>query len=204
MRKILIIGSKGNMGRRYAAICKYLKIPFVGIDRGDCFNPVDFTSYIIATPTDDHLHTARFILDNAPNKVRILCEKPVAIVSNVLEGLSVACDAKYSGHEFFMVNQYAYYPNLSLRKELTYYNFFHSGKDSLKWDCIQLIYLARGEITLDNTSPIWECRINGEWLNRETLDECYIDMIEDFYANTKRMLWGWDDIFKAHRKVVDL
>jgi hypothetical protein len=204
MKKILIIGCNGSMGKRYSAICKFLKIPFKGIDIGEYFDPDDYSNFIIATPTDTHLRVARLIIDNSTKHTRILCEKPIAIVSHVVNELSdVILDAKALGHEFFMVNQYAYYPGLPTEKEPTFYNFYQSGKDGLKWDCIQIIYLARGEIILDNTSPVWECKINGLWLNRETLDECYVDMIDDFFRNSKRKLWAWDDIFKAHLKVVE-
>ncbi len=192
------------MGRRYSAICEYLGYPYDGVDKDDTYDVNMYSHFIVANPTSEHLPTLKHIVNNVSKcRLRILCEKPVAIVKNVKAGLSIIEDITFSGHEFFMVNQYAFYPKLSYKKDLTYYNFYNTGKDGLIWDCIQLIHLAKGEIVLDNKSPTWECQINGMWLDRETLDECYVSMIEDFFTKCHRNLWSYDDIFRAHLKVVE-
>ncbi len=53
---ICIIGANGNMGKRYQSVCKYLNIPFKGLDVNDPLpvNEEKFTHYLIATPTVSH------------------------------------------------------------------------------------------------------------------------------------------------------
>jgi hypothetical protein len=201
---ICVIGAKGNMGRRYISICNYLDIPCIGCDFDEIppYSDKFTTHFIIATPTDTHEKILKSICELKKHSCKILCEKPI----NTTGYLSVLDDIKESGHEIFMVNQYAYYSHLIYESNgVTSYNYYNSGKDGIFFDCIQLIHLAKDEIKLSNNNPIWDASINGVKLDRETIDLCYVKMIKDFYSNGEvyGKLWGESDIKTAHEKVIE-
>jgi hypothetical protein len=197
---ICIIGGKGNMGTRYTRICEVSGIPVHVVDVGD---PVpknnQFTHFLIATPTETHERILFQLMVANTDPINILCEKPI-VKGDKIPALGFA---EKRGHNLYMVNQYAYYSeNITDGQGITEYNYFNSGKDSLVWDCITLIHLAKGKISLSNTSPIWRAHINGVKLDRDQIDMCYIKMIKDFHTNgeTYGRLWGTEDIRQAHKK----
>lgn len=202
--RLLILGSNGNMGRRYASICKQQKIPFIGVDKNDKL-PTDYITHaIVATPTDQHIIDIMKLRFRYKNKLKVLCEKPIV----KLKDLSELDILKGKHHDYYMVNQYAYYMESigEIRSDgVTSYNYYNSGKDSIAWDCIQLIYLAKQRIELKNDSPVWKCTINGFHLSRELIDNCYIRMIQDFTSNFAiyRRPWGIETIIQAHKKVLE-
>jgi hypothetical protein len=210
MTKVCVIGAKGNMGRRYMAILAHLGVEAVGVDVDDDDEPGQLkgiTHYIVAVPTYRHVWVLRQLTSfyrpqNTDAGHRILCEKPVTKDRAELEYLERRVKR---GHKIYMVNQYAYYSDqLPQKSGITCYDYYNSGKDGTHWDCIQLIHLARGEITtLTNKSPVWRCVINGTELNREAIDLCYVKMIRDFISDGREYgrLWGWDDIKASHEKV---
>jgi hypothetical protein len=190
------------MGRRYASVCNSLKIPFIGVDKNDKL-PKDITHVILATPTDSHLIDIIKLRLKYPYHVKVLCEKPISKIKHPND-LDVLKDKV---HEYFMVNQYAYYrDNIDETHNdgVTSYNYYNSGKDGNLWDCIQLIQLAKGAIKIRNNLPIWTCRINGFSLSRELIDHCYVKMIQDFTTDYTmyRRPWGIDTIIDAHEKVL--
>lgn len=191
--KVHIIGNKGNMGRRYSAICTRFDVPFDGSDR--CERPdVESASHvIIATPTNTHVDLIRYVLEHS--EAKILCEKPIeigpALIANETDRL-------------FMVNNYAYCAGSVPRYEdsRTEYNYYHSGPHGLVWDCIQLVHLAAGSISLRNENPVWKCVINGFYLERSQIDSSYVVMLFDFLADKPMQLWGSKDIIEAHAKAL--
>ena len=201
---ICIIGANGNMGKRYQSVCKYLNIPFQGLDVNDPLpvNVANFTHYIIATPTVTHEKILHYLCSVNTIPLKVLCEKP--ILCDEVE--SILAFAKERKHEIYMVNQYAYYSHQTYESHgMTSYNYYNSGGDGLFWDCIQLIYLAKEKISLSNDTPIWFAQINGTELDRETIDLCYVKMIHDFYEDGRvyGKRWGRKDIIKAHNKVLE-
>ena len=204
MIKVCVVGGKGNMGRRYLAILDHLGVESVSVDRGDRI-PEKITHYIVATPTSLHGHTLGRIPRNEDNPVPILCEKPIMVTNNMaaLHGIEFL---RKNGRKIYMVNQYAYYfDKMPQKSGITCYDYYNSGGDGVAWDCIQIIHLARGEITtLANKSPVWRCVINGIELRRDMIDLCYIKMIRDFISDGLEYgrLWGWDDIKASHEKVI--
>jgi hypothetical protein len=212
--KVLIVGHLGNMGRRYAAICDYLGVEWVGKDRDDMYpgRTWDFSHIIVATPTDTHIDELGDLATtfHGGDGVSILCEKPIVHTDTIdhddydlyrclhhVDGL---------GHKLFMVNNYAHIHQVrqdalrGWRTQDTHYSFYNTGGDGVYWDCIQLIHLAKREIRIDNTAPVWDCKINGVVINRAQVDRAYIDMIKDFIG-PQNNLWGYDDIIDAHKKV---
>lgn len=202
----LIIGSNGNMGSRYRAILNYLDVPFWGYDindaNGDTLeNLVPYTAKIIvATPTKTHFDVLRqihWIRSGvlAPNKLDVLCEKPVT------KSLDELAEIKKFKFNTYCVNQYNYLPRPEFMAGETYYNYFKSGQDGLAWDCFPLFVLAKENVGLDNSSPIWHCGINGFGISIQHMDWAYMEMINDFLGPMEEV-WNLDVVEAGMKKVL--
>jgi hypothetical protein len=202
MKKVFILGNKGNMGQRYAAVLKHLGHVSLGLDRddnlGDYIDDIISTdAIIIATPTSLHLDDLYLV-----TKFRkpILCEKPFINkqdqLSHLQDFLLAAKDLKA---KITMVSQYDY---MKVGREgNSLYNYYKTGNDGLAWDCINVIWQAKGKITLKNDSPIWTCVIN-QWPQRiELMDYAYVQMIKEWLEKPYEA--QYDRILNAHQKVVD-
>lgn len=194
--KVLVVGYLGNMGRRYVSVLNYLNVKWVGLDIYEnptlekLYEPI--SHIIIATPTDTHIGMIRHCRWHYPN-LPILCEKPVSKNLDELIDLPMW---------LYMVNNYCYMPIDLTFKGPTSYNYYKSGDDGLYWDCIQLIGLANGnDITLSNTSPVWECQILGQRISAEWIDRSYISMVQDFLGKRDKV-WGTPKIRLVHEKVL--
>jgi len=191
---ILLLGSKGNMGRRYSAILKYLCIPFRGVDVGDPIPNKNYTGVLIATPTDTHLE---LIETYTALGLPILCEKPIA--KNMVDvEKAVAC-----ARDLTMVNQYAYLVPKDA-DGATFYNYWNSGKDGPQWDCINIIGMDKGKNlpVISNESPVWTCVINGQVLSIKDMDVAYCRMVKDWWV--KRIPTGNAAyIVEAHRRIIE-
>ena len=198
---ILVVGYKGNMGRRYTSILNYLQVPWFGLDVDDIKTGYQgkldkkFTAVIIATPTLIHCEYIRMF---AKIEVPILCEKPI---TKDLEELNKTLDyvAAYPSAKLDMVMQYKELV-YSTAKKPTKYNYYKSGNDGIYWDCIQIIGLAKGEIYLSNESPIWKCQINGQHLKIQDMDWAYVEMIKRWLAKPGQSL---NEIFEIHDKTAE-
>ena len=185
MKPILIVGAYGNMGSRYRAILKHMKVPYDCLefdtwDNYDFSKPkLDYHSIIIATPTYTHYTLIKFF---HKYKLPMLCEKPITTNKLELEEIIDMCP------NLKMVCQYEYLVNKTGNKRIdsikpvgpSYYNFFKTGKDGLSWDCISIVALSDGVADLANDSPIWRCQINGTELNIKDMDIAYCKMIRDW------------------------
>lgn len=216
--KVMLIGANGAQGKRYQAILEYLGCRALCLDvRNEEQFPamvLEADAFIVATPTHHH----RMALDSIYKKatalskweerqIPILCEKPVFHEMSFINSLV----NRYNNRvDLCMVNQYQYVMDkllgddehpISLRLE-TEYDYYHSGGDGLAWDCIQIINLARGEVKLNNKSPIWKCRINGTPIELQDVNEAYVAMVKDFLGD-RELVWRNKQIVKAHRKVTD-
>jgi hypothetical protein len=197
---ILIIGNQGNMGRRYQIILNYLKVPSIGYDQDHKLSSArelikTAGKIIIATPTDSHLSILKFIGDTRQGQeVDVLCEKPIVKDRSEYTQLWDAVSTRHIN--LFSVNQYQYLLGRGTGIGDTSWNYFKSGDDGLIWDCFQIIALAKGKLSLGNTSPVWRCTINGLCLNSTHMDDAYVDMIKDF-TTIQRNVWGRDKISQA-------
>jgi hypothetical protein len=191
---VCLVGAKGNMGRRYKSILNHLGVKWYGVDVGYIWPP-EVSHYIIATPTETHLEMISQIKSHT---ARILVEKPLCQLSPMLRIQTVREACEKHKNKLYMVNQYAYTPGIDGIGP-TIYDYYNTGKDGIAWDCIQLIHLATGQISLRNKSPVWQCTINGQPLTHEIVDRCYVEMIKDFLSNGQQhgKLWGWYDIEKS-------
>lgn len=193
LNRPLIVGSKGNMGRRYATILKHLGVSFQGVDQDEKWPERDtYDSVLICTPTDLHVSDVLYAMTL---KVPILCEKPLARNLDVVLRL---CDyAEKCGTSLRMVNQYA-----SLAPSdgdgLTSYDYWNHGKDGLAWDCISVVALANGRVELREESPLWECQVNGRRHYSSEMDMAYVHMIQGWLAGN---VSGIPYIRDAHTRV---
>jgi hypothetical protein len=167
----LIIGSNGSMGRRYQAILKHLEVPFECYDIGTGTQDWSrFDNFILATPTDLHF---RYVKNLEVFKKPILCEKPLSTDhSEFVRILDASCPIS-------MMMQYAYFDR-DYAHGKTKYDFYNHGKDGLVWDCFQIIALARGEVEVKESSPIWHCTLNGQEIDLKQMDRAYVWAVRRF------------------------
>jgi hypothetical protein len=184
---ICVVGGKGNMGRRYCCILDFLGVPYYVVDLDtDTSVHLNTTGFILATPTNTH---SALIMQYAKEwQLPILCEKPICKDPKELsEILKIKTPLR-------MINQYAYYflhsKNALKRIEMcapeymkgaTYYNYYNSGSDGKYWDHINIIGLnSDDDINIRYDSPVWDCWINGKFIEKQRMDEAYIWDIEDW------------------------
>jgi len=193
MKKIAVIGARGNMGMRYAMILKcYCDVEVVEIDMHNHIScdHTDCDGYIIATPTENHLID---ICVYKQWKKPILCEKPIIKTKDDYYNL---VDLMAEGMDLSMINQYAFLDHGN--DGHTEYNYFKTGKDGLMWDCINVIGTARSSYDIKKTNLVWKCILNGDRVNLADIDKSYID-------NITAWVKGWrntDYILEAHSKVL--
>lgn len=203
---ILVVGGLGRMGSRYCSILRSLDHTPVIFDKGDDYSdekyqtPIDHA--IVATPTETHwdaLHELLAITEG----MDVLCEKPILKTPGLL--YSLYRDFERRGSNLYCVNQYAHHAESRMfemadSSETTSYDYYHSGNDGLHWDCFQLYALAKGPVSLKNSSPIWKCTINGWRLSPGLMDRAYVDMIKDF-VGPKSKMWGHDIVVKTTERI---
>lgn len=173
---VLIIGSNGNMAARYKAIFNSLGIKHHGIDidipDDGVLSALSLASrFLIATPTDTHFH---WINRLTPYKKPILCEKPVTKDLNQLG--YVLEKSRSESVPFRVVFQYSMLVDPG-RSGDSHYNYFKHGNDGLYWDCMQITALSKNLPEIKETSPVWDCVINGQKLHLGAMDEAYVDYI---------------------------
>lgn len=208
---ILIIGSEGNMGRRYQACLNYLQRNYVGYDElVDEYEHlreklVGVQKIIVATPTPTHLQILEQIgrlRSHSKDWIDVLCEKPI---STNLESTKAAYALARNGRfHLYPVNQYQFLPEYKLaghRRGITQYDYYNSGKDGLAWDCFQLFALANAEIRISNQSPKWICKLNGTKVDLRNMDLAYVNMLSDFLSR-KVYMWDEDRVLMATRRII--
>jgi hypothetical protein len=184
--KIQIIGANGSMGTRYQAILRKF-----GCDSGDHVDldkgAIDFDcrNFIICTSTDIHFD----VLQGLPIGSRVLCEKPLAKSSQTVREMLNYADQSLI--DLQMVLQYvelfdermlrrmdSLLRNASVR---SYYDYFRHGNDGLVWDCLQIIALSQCPVSLSESSPIWQCMINGiELTAGAAMDIAYCEHVQNW------------------------
>jgi len=196
--KVLVIGSKGNMGRRYMAILKHLGIECEGFDTdvsvhigGESYKlkwMLPDTTYdraIIACPTEHHLEYCTRL------EVPMLCEKPISTNSEAIKQLS---------GDISMVNNWAFLLPKVLKPESCsiVYNFYNTGNEG-KWDLIQPLYLSNGNFEIKRDSPVFRLTINSYMINMEMVQASYVKMVENWLED--KNMWNLSMAYDAHKKV---
>lgn len=195
---IAVIGGNGNMGSRYMSILRYLGEKACSIDVDTLASTKrgilsTCKGVIVATPTKTHF---KIVMDLYNLGVPVLVEKPFSL--NLDEVYQVA--ELYKGKNLMMVNQYKEFIE-HYDAGPTYYNYFKHGNDGIYWDCISIIALAKTTIDLRETSPIWQCTINGFDLDISLMDKAYIQMIRKWLKVPHQPDY---DLIHVHKKVVEL
>ena len=195
---ILLIGSEGSMGKRYQSILNYIGKAYVPHDQvtgGNYDEKLEKCDHvIIASPTWTH-HD--YLLSLAGKGKRVLCEKPITHDKKQFNKIVNA----WSSGGLTMMMQYKEllvgHDHKSYNGE-TYYDYYHSGRDGLDWDCIQIIALANTRPTLNNKSPIWKCCINGVEIERGDMDQAYVNYVQRWLMGADQSIF---EIIEAHEKV---
>jgi hypothetical protein len=195
MNKVCIIGGNGNMASRYKAIFEIMNIDVVVWDIGIKPDVSGVDGFLVTTPTPIHYEVLQEII---PFRKPILCEKPVVKTMLELAEIRKRCEA--CGTPFQVVMQYCWLVD-PLHVGESRYDYFRHGNDGLVWDCFQIIALAKGEVTLSEKSPIWDCVINGHRLNLSAMDFAYIEMIRAWTERPNSQ--PWDFIIECHQKVLN-
>ena len=198
--KTPIIGADGSMGKRYQTILRYLDQAHVCADKNHSKDQImDMAmasdSIILTTPTDTHVD---YLFELVPLKKPILCEKPIS--KNMKDLDSVLAFIKCRNDKFSMMNQYKLI-DCAWSEGESYYNYFRHGSDGLLWDCIQIVGLARGKVTLGQSSPMWQCMLNGRKLESSWMDWAYVQYVDDFLHGKYQDI---NEIRNTHEKVVEL
>jgi hypothetical protein len=194
LSKIYLIGANGNMGQRYQAVMKSLRIPYKTCDVNHDEGIDGCDGVLIATPT----YTHEGLIDRYLDKYPVLVEKPIwQLPYNFYTRFEYTNDlwrAKdfrdYS--KLRMINQYEALVDDAPRteqKEVTYYNYFRHGSDGLVWDTINIYGnmadFDRDSLELREDSPVWTCIIDGRKLNIADMDNAYIREIYDWVRNPR-------------------
>lgn len=194
---ILLVGSEGSMGKRYKAILEYLGQDYICKDVDQWVSDEAWskiTASIIAAPTESHTKYIRWCGELGP----VLCEKPITKSMNELEQTLHMC--RQEGIKLTMMMQYQVFDS-PLNEGHSYYNYYNTGKDGLNWDCIQILGLARSSVTIANNSPIWECQINGQKIDRAKMDWAYLEFTKNWLNGKIKQDHGW--LMDAHYKAAE-
>jgi hypothetical protein len=195
---IAIFGSRGNMGRRYAAICDYLNIPHKDFEVDFPYNkPCGCDKAIIATPINTHIDIAQYCIAGG---MPFLCEKPVATSVRVVTDLAKLCDdTKIPG---YMVNNWRYVLKYPHRCSLTLYNYY-TGADGA-WDMIQPHYYSKSVKIIKH--PVFRVVELGPARvehSRESFDNSYVCMVSDFATGEYGGLMPLGEAVMATKKLKD-
>jgi len=200
--KVLVIGSKGSMGKRYCAILKYLNVEFEPIDILE--QPWDYSDIrdcdraIVCTPTETHFDICRAL------SIDYLCEKPVSKKPEMIKRLIQLAGDKNIDARMVCNWYYIGYMYTNLNNEIEYSNY-NTGKDGINWDCIQLHYLSNTKAIVSNDTPFFKCKVNGN--NNPVylgdIEHSYITMIKAWLRDPKD-LWSLEDALKATEKVIKI
>lgn len=216
--KILILGSLGSMGKRYTAIVKWLGHTPVCYDAAmgkfsvSLYKGIDHA--IVATPTDTHYEWCNSLINMG---IPTLCEKPVSKNIDEIKALitwakerntdvRMVCNwaftVKKTFEEFFAGTTPMWKPNSNTIR----YNNYHTGKDGLYWDAIQLVYLSKSKrhLHLYTESPTLSALFNDQYsIGLDDIASSYIEMIMEWlHPNPKSRLWDLNDALKATNKVI--
>jgi len=197
---VLVVGNRGNMGARYAHICRWLGHKVIGVDIKDAIpSPTEVDCAIIATPTDMHVEPVVWCISKG---IPFLCEKPVSKEPSVVERLAGLVRAA-GGHGYMVCNwmfAIAEHTILRPKSNTIFYDNWNTGKDGLWYDCIQLAYLAknRESLTLKTDNPVFDVTINDHIVTLDDIAHSYVRMLRDYLSNPRECgLWTMDDAAEA-------
>jgi hypothetical protein len=169
------------------------------VDVGDEW-PDGCEKAIVCTPTSDHLAT---LVKMQGYEGDILCEKPLVMGNEIDIGFFFATMRALKLNVRMVCNWAFTAPNFIDKPEsrIIEYDNYNTGKDGMAWDCIQLIYIAKGFPILKTKSPFLDCKIDGERVDEADIAYSYVAMIEAWLKDPTN-LWSLEDAKKATEKVM--
>jgi hypothetical protein len=191
---IALFGADGRIGSRYRAILKHIGQAYIPIEKDDEINPEKWTHAIIATPTDTHFEIGEFIESLG---IPYLLEKPAT--KDLIEAQRMSL-----WKNGFIVNNYQF--AIPEAKSIEY-NFYNTGRDGLKWDCCQLIYLAdqyKAKLKIKRESPIWTLAVDDELIPYRQVEYSYIQMMNAFLDEEIENLWPIQRAFEMTKLIQDV
>lgn len=203
--KVLVVGSSGNMGKRYCSIIRYLKHDLLEYDPAITTSrmpsPLDYDVAIIATPISEHVPYIRRMVENGKP---VLCEKPLE--KRIEEVKKLAKFVKMHNGKAYMVNNWAFVGEhrepMSAKNVVV--NCYNTGNDGI-WDLVQPLYLVEDIENFECTHsyPWLSVRIDDCGYGRDDFDRSYVDMVEAFCNGEYEKLWAVEDMVTAHERVVE-
>lgn len=198
--KVLIIGSKGNIGRRYVSIMQTYNIDGYEYDiiniKESVHDLIDKSTHVlIATPPESHVHYINLALSKGKY---VLCEKPISYNLD---------DIKYlhnhpNKDKLNMVCNWIFLPQYDIilqpNSYTIEYNWFYYGKNA--WDLIQPLYLSH--TFTYHSYPLFSVKVDNEMFTQQDFNYSYLKMIKAWLGK-RELLWGIDDIEKSHIKMHD-
>lgn len=182
--KLLVIGYRGAIGRRWMTCARHLQIPVTGWDILDQTDPpVDaITHCLIATPTTTHYGVFMWASEHHWS---IMVEKPMTMDLN--ESYIMGCMAGFVVNNWSLVHPDKIYKPRSCTIE---YRSHYTGPHGEPWDTCQLEYLCTpGQRPRVVESPVWGARINGRHVSYKQLELSYLTMLDAFVHDRRHELW---------------
>lgn len=201
--KVLVIGSRGNIGSRYSAIVRYFGHELLEYDPSKInYSMPDVDAYdccIIATPVSEHSRYLKQIMPYKP----VLCEKPLSFNVDEVKGLARA--ANQMGAAAYMVNNWAFVGQHRepMSAGSIVINTYNTGADG-EWDLIQPLYLVEDIENIEclRAYPWLSVMIDGTGYGRDDFDRSYVDMVQAFLEDDCGKLWPVERMVTAHERVV--
>jgi hypothetical protein len=197
--KVLLIGGKGSMGKRYQAILKMMDKDAIIYDWFDKkvstedgimdLSKVEFDKAIICSTTETHYDYCRQMIDL---EKPFLCEKPLSKSLEECEDLADR-DVKYLGNvvcNYSLISRF--FSDFFEGPLIIEYDYYNPGKDHILWDGCQLIYLDKNA-KLSNRSPVWKLKMGGSEIMYSLVERSYIWMVGFFLQGTPGILWNLRD-----------
>lgn len=182
MKKIMLIGSEGSIGRRYHGILRHLGVEVFTYDTkvGGSQFLEDYTmgacdGFIIASPTDTHVG---WCYDLLRFKKPILCEKPVGVSVDQVRELYITDGAL---EHIYVVDNWVHMlgGDVSTNHYIEYANF-HTGNEKVEWNLAQPIFLTKdGSLTINLCQAFFGVNVfdKKKSYNTRDIDLSYVDMI---------------------------
>lgn len=181
MKKILLIGSEGSIGKRYKAILTYFGRTVLEFDENSPKEILDepCDGIIIASPTITHFE---YMLKLKYKDVPILCEKPMCATIQEAETID---HEMYT--QVFVVDNWVHMIGNDKFNNCLEYNNYHTGNEKLSWNLAQPILLTRnGSLKLNLDAPFFSVfdfiSSNGYAANH--VDLSYVRMLHKWLVSS--------------------
>lgn len=183
MKRVLLVGSSGAIGRRYKAILNYLNVDVLECDpesgTGDnIFNKTD--GVLVASPTTTHRSILEYVLKH---DVPVLCEKPLCAS---LEECYHAIHLPNAKRRLYMVDNWVHMLGGFRKNYVIKYRNWYMGKESFAFNMAQPIYLTSlGKLQVNKNYPMFEAHVDDKIYTAYEIEKSYVEMIEKWISTGK-------------------